>query len=198
MISLRLLLLLPMVTFLPGCHSLPENPPQPVHSVDLERYTGLWYEIARLPVPFQRADELATAEYRLNEEGTIDLLNTAIKPDGSRRSVTGSAVPVEGSRNSKLKVTIDNFFAKLFGSSPSYGNYWILKLEKDYSVALVGSPNRKTLWLLARDPEIPAALLETYLDAAENAGFPAEDLILNNGEFPARSELQHPRVRPGS
>lgn len=178
------LFLFPFLLSFAGCDSLPENPPTPVASVDPERYTGLWYEIARLPVPFQKEEDLATAEYRLNAEGTIDLVNTAISPEGSTRSVTGTAVPVEGSRNSRLKVTIDNFFARLFGSPPSYGNYWILKLEPDYSVALVGSPDRDTLWLLAREAEIPPQKLSTYLSAAREAGYATDGLIVNNGEFP--------------
>ena len=176
--------LLAGMLFMTGCNSLPDNPPKTVDSIDLDRYTGLWYEIARLPAPFQQADELATAEYALNDEGTIDLVNTAIEPDGSTRSVTGTAVPVEDSGNAKLKVTIDNFFARLFGSPPPYGNYWVLKLEPDYSIALVGSPDRKFLWLLARNPEIPQEVLQDYLNAAAEAGYATEDLIVNNGAFP--------------
>ena len=172
---------------LTGCSSLPENPPQTVESVDLERYTGLWYEIARLPVPFQKADELATAEYRLTDKGTIHLVNTAIKPDGSKRSVTGTAVSVEGSNNSRLKVTIDNFFARLFGSPPDYGNYWILKLDPQYQVALVGSPDHETLWLLSRAPKIEEAILQSFISHAAEAGYPTGELILNNGEFSERA-----------
>lgn len=163
-----------------GCRSTPDNPPATVERVELERYTGLWYEIARLPVIFQKADERATAEYGLKEDGSVSIINTAIAPDGSNRSVTGSAVPVEGSNNARLKVTIDNFFAKLFGSAPDYGNYWILKLEPDYSIALVGSPNRKTLWLLSRKSGISEAKLNEYVKAAESLGFATGELIVNN------------------
>jgi len=131
-------------------------------------------------VPFQKADETATAEYTLNNAGSLDLINTALAADGSTRSVTGKAVPVEDSNNAKIKVTIDNFFAKLFGSPPEYGNYWVLKLADDYSVALVGSPNRKTLSLLAREPKIPVSTLEAYLAHARELGFDTESVILNN------------------
>ncbi|CAA6691782.1 MULTISPECIES: lipocalin family protein [unclassified Lentimonas] len=168
------------IACLSACSSLPENPPATVESVDLQRYSGLWHEIARLPVFFQKADETATAEYTLNDTGSVDLINTAIATDGSTRSVTGNAVPVEDSNNAKLKVTIDNFFAKLFGSPPEYGNYWVLKLADDYSVALVGSPNRKTLWLLAREPQIPAPTLEAYLAHARELGFETDSVIINN------------------
>ncbi|MBC2604382.1 lipocalin family protein [Puniceicoccus vermicola] len=168
------------LVLLSSCQSLPNNPPPTVKAVELDRYTGLWHEVARLPVFFQDEDERATAEYSLNDNGTIALVNTAIAPDGSTRSVTGHAVPVPGSENTRLEVTIDNFFAKIFGSSPDFGNYWIFKLESDYSVALVGSPNRKTLWLLAREPQIPDEQLRQYIDYASQLGFDTDKLILNN------------------
>lgn len=163
--------------FLTGCDSLPENPPRVVSAVDLSLYEGLWYEIARLPVFFQDEHDAATAEYSLSPDGTVSLINTAIRPDGTTRSVTGTAVPVPGSNGAKLRVTIDNFFAKLFGSPPSYGNYWILKLADDYSVALVGSPNRETLWLLARAPAIPEASISSYLEVARAQGYAVEKMI---------------------
>ena len=176
---MRICLLLCLAFFV-GCQSsLPSDPPEVVESVDLERYAGLWYEVARLPVSFQRAGETATAHYTVNAKGTIDLVNTAIAPDGSTRSATGTAIPVPGSNNTKLKVTIDNFFAKLFGRPPDFGNYWVLKLEDDYSLALVGSPNRQTLWLLARSPEISEAQLEKYLSAARAQGYPVDDMIVH-------------------
>ena len=108
------------------------------------------------------------------------MVNTAIQPDGSTDSVTGTAVPVEGSNNAKLKVTINNFFAKLLGSPPEYGNYWILKLEPDYSVALLGSPDRDTLGSLAREPQVPDALFEAYIQLAKKAGYDTDQRIVNN------------------
>jgi len=163
---------------------MPEDPPETVDRVDLERYTGLWYEIARLPVFFQDEADLAAARYSLNESGSLELVNTALQPDGTAESVTGSAKPVPGSGNAKLRVTIDNFFAELFGSPPEHGNYWILKLADDYAVALVGSPDRDNLWLLARSPDIPSDTLRRYLRAAEAKGFATDAMIVNNGAFP--------------
>lgn len=160
---------------------VPDNAPATVESVDLERYQGLWYELARLPVIFQRDRDRSTAEYELMDDGSVSIINTSISPRGRTRSVTGSAVPVEGTNNTRLKVNIDNFFARTFGSSPEFGNYWILKLEPDYSLALVGSPDRNTLWLLSREPSIPQEKFEQYIDAAEAAGYDTDDLIINNG-----------------
>lgn len=167
-------------TLILGCDSLPKNPPQTVDQVDLKKYAGLWYEIARLPVIFQKVDERATAKYSLNTDGHIALVNTAYKQNGENRSVTGTAVPVEKSGNAKLKVSIDNFFAKLFGSPPEYGNYWILKLDTDYRYALVGSANRKTLWLLARTRHIPEPVFREYIAHAAQAGYDTDRLIINN------------------
>jgi len=167
---------------LTGCQSLPEDPPEVVDAVDLERYTGLWYEIARLPVFFQDAEDAATARYTLNADGTIDLINTAIQPDGSTRSVTGTAVPVPGSNGAKLRVTIDNFFAKLFGRPPEYGNYWILELADDYSLALVGSPDRESLWLLSRTPEVSKERVDQYLDSARQKGYPVSEILIHEFE----------------
>lgn len=182
--GMKKMILLPFLVglclLLTGCDSLPENPPATVESVDLSRYAGLWHEIARLPVVFQKDNERATAEYSLTDEGTVALVNTAIAPDGRTRSVTGTAVPVEASHNARLKVSIDNFFARLFGSPPEFGNYWILKLDPAYQVALVGSPDRKTLWLLAREPRIDPAVLEAYIRHVEQAGYPTGRLLRFN------------------
>lgn len=169
------------IVCLSACDSLPADPPKTVATVDLQKYSGLWYEIARLPVPFQKADDQATAKYTLTRAGSVGLINTAIAPDGTTHSVTGNAIPVPGSNNTKLKVTIDNFFAKLFGAPPDYGNYWVLKLADDYSIALVGSPSRKSLWLLARTPQVPTATLEQYLQHARTHGFTTDTIIINNG-----------------
>lgn len=189
-------LCLAAVSFLVACRSsLPDNPPATVDNVDLERYAGLWYELARLPVRFQADEEMATAAYALRDDGTVALVNTAIAPDGSTRTATGTAVPVEGSGNAKLKVSIDNFFARLFGSPPDFGNYWILRLDDDYELSLVGAPDRDTLWLLSRTPEISEARLEDWLQTARNRGYDLTNLIVNNGAFPASLELP-PASRP--
>jgi apolipoprotein D and lipocalin family protein len=82
----------------------------------------------------------------------------------------------------KLRVTIDNFFAKLFGSPPEYGNYWILELADDYSMALVGSPDRESLRLLSRTPEVSEDRVDQYLDAAREKGYPVNDILMHEFE----------------
>ena len=124
------------------------RPMRTAESVDLKRYVGLWYEIARLPNSFQQDDSRATAEYTLKNDGSVHVVNTEYRPDGSDKIATGQATVVPDSRGSRLRVEFGGL-ASLVPVSKQ-GNYWIIALAPDYSVALVGTPDRRFLWLLAR------------------------------------------------
>ena len=133
-----------------GCASLSGGPvgnravPQPAKSVDLDRYLGRWYEIARYEAPFQRGCEAVTADYSRNSDGTIRVLNSCRKGglDGKLKTATGRAKIADSQTNAKLRVSF-------FG--PFYGDYWVLDRADDYSWAIVGEPSGRYLWLLARD-----------------------------------------------
>ncbi len=152
-----------------GCASRP--PLATVPSVDLSRYTGRWYEIAKYPNFFQRrCAGSTTAEYSANPDGSIRVVNRSIGKNGKPMEVAGRATIVPGTHNTKLKVN--------FGG-PISGAYWVIGLdEKDYSWAVVGHPSRKFLWILAREPGIPAATYQKILK-----------LIVDRGYDPARIEL---------
>lgn len=144
-------------------------PVQPVEHVDLERYVGRWYEIARLPMFFQRrcvAD--TTAEYTRQTDGSIAVTNRCRSKDGDIDVASGNATVVEGSGNAKLEVS----FVR-----PFKGDYWIIGLDPDYRWAVVGAPSRKTLWVLARSPELAPADLEQALAIARAQGYDLSDLI---------------------
>lgn len=130
-----------------SCSSVP--PPSTVQSVDLNRYAGDWYEVEAFPNFFQRGCEKSKANYAPMPGGKIRVVNSCIR-NGKPASITGTATPVPGSNNSKLKV-------RFFG--PFAGDYWILDLDKDYRWAAVGHPNREYLWILARTPKLDAATL---------------------------------------
>jgi len=132
---------------LPACSTLP--PPATVASVDLARYAGEWYEIEAFPTWFQRGCTGARATYTPQDDGTIRVVNSCQRGDRSV-SITGTARPVAGSNNSKLKV---RFFW------PLTGDYWILDLDPSYRWAAVGHPNRNYLWILAREPQLDPAVL---------------------------------------
>ena len=123
--------------------SLP--PLKVVPQVDLSRYMGTWYEIARFPHRFEEGCVATKATYTLREDGKVDVLNECRTEsiDGPVRTVKGTAKVVDKKSNAKLKVT---FFW------PFYGDYWIIELGENYEYAVVGHPGRKYLWILSRTP----------------------------------------------
>lgn len=167
-----LIVLLPVMFLLQACSSS-YAPLDTVDSVDVNKYLGKWYEIARLPNRFQEDCFCATAEYSIIDEQTLKVVNSCREEnfDGELDQVDGKAFIVEGSNNSKLKV---QFFW------PFKGDYWIINLdEKDYQYAVVGTPSRKYLWILAREKEIESGLLKSLISDAENKGFDISQLIIS-------------------
>jgi apolipoprotein D and lipocalin family protein len=117
-----------------------------VPHVELARYLGRWYEIARYPNRFEKqCDRDVSATYALREDGRISVLNACVKQDGSPNEGKGWAKIADTSTNAKLKVT---FFW------PFFGDYWVLELGKNYEYAVVGEPGRKYLWILSRTPHM--------------------------------------------
>lgn len=152
---------------LAGCHwgSRPSAPPLAVvPGVDLSRYAGKWYEIAKYPNRFQRGCAGATAEYTLAPDGKrVDVVNRCREIEsGKERSVRGKARVVDPATNAKLSVT---FFW------PFSGDYWILAVGEEYEYAVVGTPDRKYLWFLARTETIGDDLYGRLVDMARAGGF---------------------------
>jgi apolipoprotein D and lipocalin family protein len=147
-----------------------------VPQVDLERYQGTWYEIARLPNRFQEDCSRATAEYGLREDGKLSVLNTCYREDGKVRAIRGSAQPVDAT-NARLVVRFDSLFFKLFSWLRLIkANYWIIELDPDYRHVVVGTPNRKYLWVLSREPEMEESLYRELRERVEAQGFDVERL----------------------
>jgi apolipoprotein D and lipocalin family protein len=118
--------------------------PEPAKPVDLSRYVGRWYEMARYENRFERGCEAVTAQYSLRDDGLIDVVNTCGKEvdNGKARISRGKAKVVEGSGNAKLKVSF---------LGPFYvGDYWVLDHADDYSWSIVGEPSGRYLWILTR------------------------------------------------
>lgn len=138
-----------------------------VARVDLEKYLGTWYEIERFPNSFQE-DCLATkAEYSRRPGGKIDVKNTCKTKSGL--TVANGIATVEDTRtNAKLKVSFVPFLNR-FGIFA--GDYWILALADDYSSVLVGHPERKYLWVLARTPTLSEGVLKELRGVAVREGF---------------------------
>ena len=143
------------------------NPLNVVPHVDLQMYLGKWYEIAHLPTKFQKECIETTASYRLLKNGNISVLNEC-KRKGKLTRAEGTAKVVDKISNAKLKVT---FFW------PFYADYWILKLGENYEYAMVGTPNRKYLWILSRSPQMEYKLYSELMEFARSKGFNVEKLI---------------------
>jgi apolipoprotein D and lipocalin family protein len=131
--------------------SAAEEPPRTVPQVELKRYLGLWYEIARMPNRFQaKCCCNTTAEYTLADDAAITVVNRCASENGKMNEATGLARIVAGSGNAKLRVS----FVSLFGFRLFWGDYWIIGLDPEYRWAIVGHPDRKYGWILSRQPSL--------------------------------------------
>lgn len=139
-----------------------------VDHVDLPRYLGRWYEIARIPNRFQKqCASNTTAEYELGKDGSITVTNTCLMGIGKEDLARGVAKIVDRSTNARLKVS----FISFFGLRPIWGDYWIIGLDPDYQWAIVGTPSRRFGWVLARTPTLDAATMETIYGIIEKNGY---------------------------
>ena len=135
-----------------------------VSAVDLKRYIGKWYEIARYPNRFQReCVSDTTAEYELKPNGKVGVVNTCRKSDGAAKKASGTAKVVDPS-NARLKVTF-------------YGDYWIIGLDPEYRWAVVGEPGRKYLWILSRTPQMTEGDYQQAVEQARAAGYDPRRLV---------------------
>lgn len=151
-------------------------PPTTVENLDLARYQGTWYEIARLPMFFQRNCVQSQAQYSLASDGRVAVTNRCTTADGHWQTVSGHAFAQEPGNNGKLWVVFDNVFSRLFPGLAK-GHYWVLYVDPEYRVALVGNPSRQYLWLLSRTPTLSIAVREKLLAYARNQGYDTQSLI---------------------
>jgi apolipoprotein D and lipocalin family protein len=147
-----------------------------VDDVDLERYQGTWYEIARLPMWFQRGCVRSQARYTLRDDGSVDVINSCTTAENEVETARGRATVVEPQSNAKLELVFDNWFSRLFPDLTK-GQYWIIALAPDYSSAMVGHPNREYLWILARSPQLEEKRYKALVSRAKELGFDIEELI---------------------
>lgn len=162
-------LALPILLMLGGCAAiLGKHPvgnaavPEPAKSVEIDRYLGKWYEIARYEQGFQKGCEGVTADYTLREDGKISVVNSCRKEDGAITTANGRAKIVDARTGAKLKVSF-------FG--PFYGDYWVLDRADDYSWAIVGEPAGRYLWILSRTPDLNAADIAALYNRAAMMGY---------------------------
>lgn len=161
--------ILPLIAFLTACagagRSSATLPPlQTVPRVDLQRYTGTWYEIASFPQRFQKGCTRTQATYTLKPDGEIAVRNRCNRDalNGPESSVEGRARVVDTATNAKLEVS---FFW------PFWGDYWVIDLASDYSFAVVGHPSRDYLWILSRTPVLAPEVYDGILARLRAQGY---------------------------
>jgi len=163
------LALITTVLLMAGCTGLPEGI-TPVSGFDQQRYLGTWYEIARLDHSFEEGLSQVTADYRLNDDGSIKVINRGYNAEeGEWQEAEGRAVFVEDSDVGHLKVSF-------FG--PFYASYVVFGLDDDYSTAYITGYNRDYLWLMSRTAEMSDGVLENFKARAKAEGFDLSELIV--------------------
>lgn len=150
-------------------------PNEPVRSLDLHRYAGQWHEIARLPMYFERRClSGVTAVYTPNPDGTIRVQNTCRTRSG-QMAITGVARIKDGQPGA-LEV---RFAPGWLSWLPvSWADYWVIEVDADYQWAVIGSPRRKHLWILARNTSMDRALLETLTEHSRQRGYDVGPLMI--------------------
>lgn len=151
-------------------------PLQTASYVDVEKYIGKWYVISSLPQFFTRNCKGQTADYQVINQKTISVLNTCLKAKG-KSTIRGKAVVVNQQTNAELVVTFNNFFTRLFRVK---GDYNIIKIDPDYQYVIVGSEDRKSLWIMSRTTEMPEDIYEEYVEEARIQQFPIDKLELSH------------------
>ncbi len=154
---------------LSGCHGYPAAV-TPVKNFEIEKYLGKWYEIARLDHSFERGLDQVTAEYSLQDNGKVKVVNSGFsKSTNEWKEAVGKAYLMGESDAGYLKVSF-------FG--PFYSSYVIFGLDHEhYQYAFISGPNESYLWLLSRAPSIEKEVLTLFVKSAEKLGFKTEDLI---------------------
>jgi apolipoprotein D and lipocalin family protein len=165
--------LLILATILGGysCATIPKNA-EAVKPFDKEKYLGKWYEIARFDFKFERNLDNTTAEYSINDNGTIKVDNkgfNTVKKEWSQ--AIGKAKFVGDENTAMLKVSF-------FG--PFYGGYNVISIDENYKYALVAGSNLKYLWILSRETSIPEDIKTKYLSIAEKIGYDTSQLLWIN------------------
>ena len=161
-------LMLVFVFLLAGCTGIPEGI-EPVDNFELEPYLGTWYEIARLDHSFERGLSNVTAQYSLREDGGVSVLNRGYRTEkGAWDEAAGKAYFIGDPSVGRLKVSF-------FG--PFYGAYNVFELGENYEYSMIAGPDRSYLWILAREPQLPQAMLDELLAKAEAAGYDTSELI---------------------
>lgn len=168
-----------IIIFLISCASSQNKdfpPLTTVKQVDLNKYVGLWYEVAKIPNSFQ--DQCAygtTAEYKIDEDGDIIVTNSCFDENGKIDVAEGLAKVVDKKSNAKLEVS----FVSFLGIRPFWGDYWIIGLDENYQWAVIGTPSRKYGWILSRTSSLPDETIQKIYSILEEQHYNPDDFEMS-------------------
>jgi apolipoprotein D and lipocalin family protein len=170
LILLLLGLLGASATLLAAERSARTVPVTPIPSLDVPRYMGVWYEIAKFPNRFQsKCASDTTAHYNLQPDRTVQVVNRCRRADGTVIDAVGTTRQLGGPTSPTLKV---RFAPRWLSFLPFvWGDYWVIDLDPEYQLAAVGEPGRDYLWILARTPTVSRQAYGALLDRLERQGF---------------------------
>lgn len=153
-----------------------QDTPKTVKYVDIKKYAGLWYEIAKIPNRFQKqCVKGTTAFYELKENGEIQVINSCYDKDNELDKTEGVARIVDNKSNAKLEVS----FFSILGWRPIWGDYWIIGLGENYQWAIVGTPSRKYGWILSRTPKLDETTMNKIFEILKDQGYNPKDFEMD-------------------
>lgn len=158
-------------------HTVSANELSVVPKVDLERYLGKWYEIARFDNKYQKECLKSAAEYSKMGDELIQIKNSCTLADGKMKEVIGRARVEDKATNAKLKVNFVPPFLRFFGIG--WGHYWIIDLDENYHYVVVSEPKKSSLWILSRTPDMSKATYEGIINRLMAKGFDTSKLIIS-------------------
>lgn len=151
-------------------HSVGSPPLTTIESLDVQRYMGVWHEIAKYPNWFQaKCTSDTSARYNLLPDGTVEVINRCRRASGEWDEAIGNAHQIGGTNSPKLKVRFAP--AWLSWLSAVWGNYWVIDLDESYSLVAISEPTREYLWVLSRSPTVDSVAYKSLLQRLEARGF---------------------------
>ena len=151
--------------------------PSAVSDLDLNRYQGTWYEVARMPNRFQKACvQAAVARYQRLDSGRLSVENQCETANGKRKTARGIARQPDPNQPGKLAVS----FFSILGIRPIWGAYWVLAIDADYSVAVVGDAKQTYAWILSRTPTLTNDRMQDAIAVLVRNGYDTGTLIQSN------------------
>lgn len=156
------------VVFLSGCVTKPSNI-EPVKNFQAKKYLGKWYEIARFDNHFEKGMTNVKAEYSLNSDGSIKVVNSGVNAKTGERTYADGIAKFVGNQ--------DTAFLKVSFFRPFYGVYIVFELDGNYKYAYIAGDDKDYLWLLSRTPTVPKNVKEDFVSKAKKLGYNTSDLI---------------------